>query len=1296
MLNSNKINVLHNDIPADSHHNTFIIAKGDSGASAHYWRDEDKAILQNTHPNTSISVTLPNAQPIPSTLSGTIPLNNLLSTKAKMATVLPNLHSSSLISLGQLCDDNCKVTLDKKELNVFKENTVVMRGFRNTKDGLWDIPIVKNIHPNNFIMPPIHPSIYNRISPPSKSAMFVTPSRSSKPKKILYKQKLTSDIQTPDLDSLIKEYTLRDNKVNVIIRKKQSKQDLARYLHAACLHPTVTSFTKAIAKNNFSSWPGLTTKLILRHLPKSTYTYQGHLHAQKQGLQSTKLLKSTDDIKDELDDHFPMSDVPNIKSNNVCYVLVDPQEIATGYIDLTGRFPKKSSRGNEYILVAYHFDANHIMALPIKNRRGPTITEAWETIHNDFKRAGAAPNTYVLDNEKSKDLIDSFNDEKIEYQLVAPYRHCKYAERAIQTFKEHFKSCIAATDPKFPLSEWDRLIPQTNITINLLRNARVNPKLSAYSYIYGEFNFRATPLAPPGTKVVAHISPDKRGTWELNGEMGWYVGPSLQHYRCVKCYFPRTREVRDCDTVEFFLHEIPFPRVTLNDHLKQAASDIISILSKPPSSTVPSLMAGESTKNALLEIAKLLHRAEPIPDYSELPPDDNPPPRVISDNTPTSTSIENINPNIILFNNDEIQSQISNNIDTHQETPVVPAATLQTHSNLPKNLRFQNNSQHNYRLRSTTKSTNQPHLIAQHLFNITSAVYHIFREDGKKETIDSLLKGKNSSVWERSLSNEWGRLAQGNDNAIKGTDTIQFIFRHEVPADKKVTYASYVCDYRPLKDEPYRVRITVGGDKLEYPDDAGSPAANLLETKILLNSVISDADKGARFMCADIKDHFLATPMDHPEYMRVQYKYIPNDIRHRYNLNSKVTSDGYIYIKIQKGMPGLKQAAILAYRHLKNCLEPFGYQPIPGTIGLWHHKSRPTKFCLCVDDFGIKYWSKEDAQHLCRAIGANFRYTVDEEGRNYCGLQLDWNYKRGYVDISMPKYIPAALKKLNHIPKVSPQHSPHRHTPIIYRKKGTQQMVDQRQSHFLPKEDIKTIQSITGTFLYYARALDSTMLPALNEIACTQAKPTQYTREECDQIMDYAATYPQVYVRFHASDMILAVDSDAAYLVMPNAKSRIAGYFQLNDHPDRIQHPDINGAILVECKALRNVMSSVAETETAGVFHNAQRAIPIHYILEQLGHVQPPTRIKADNSTTTGFIHNNIHQKKSKSWDMRYHWLRDREAQQQFSVYWDRGANNHADYFTKHHPTKHHLEVRQKMRFVRDKTMEPVPEECDY
>jgi len=217
-------------------------------------------------------------------------------------------------------------------------------------------------------------------------------------------------------------------------------------------------------------------------------------------------------------------------------------------------------------------------------------------LYEEFKQVGGAPRTYVLDNEKLKDLIDSFINQQINYQLVAPYRHCKQAKRAILTFKEYFKTCLASVDPNFPLSEWDRLIPQTNITLNLLRNARVNPKLSAYSYIYGKFNFKATPLAPLGTKVIAHISPDKRGTWDLNGEQGWYVGLSLSHYRCVQCYFPQIRDVRDCDMVEFFPHKILFPRVLVNDHLKQAAMDIISILSNPTPTTVLSLLAGDDTK----------------------------------------------------------------------------------------------------------------------------------------------------------------------------------------------------------------------------------------------------------------------------------------------------------------------------------------------------------------------------------------------------------------------------------------------------------------------------------------------------------------------------------------------------------------------------------------------------------------------------------------------------------------------------------------------------------------------------
>ena len=104
-----------------------------------------------------------------------------------------------------------------------------------------------------------------------------------------------------------------------------------------------------------------------------------------------------------------------------------------------------------------------------------------------------------------------------------------------------------------------------------------------------------------------------------------------------------------------------------------------------------------------------------------------------------------------------------------------------------------------------------------------------------------------------------------------GTYTIDFVHQHEVPPDKKVTYGNFICDYCPLKTEPYRVCLTVGGNQLPYDDDAGSPAASLLETKLIINITISNADKGARFLCADLKDHFLASPTKNPEFMRIKY-----------------------------------------------------------------------------------------------------------------------------------------------------------------------------------------------------------------------------------------------------------------------------------------------------------------------------------------------------------------------------------------------------------------------------------------
>ena len=247
-------------------------------------------------------------------------------------------------------------------------------------------------------------------------------------------------------------------------------------------------------------------------------------------------------------------------------------------------------------------------------------------------------------------------------------------------------------------------------------------------------------------------------------------------------------------------------------------------------------------------------------------------------------------------------------------------------------------------------------------------INHIYREDGRKETMASLLRGPEKSRWSKALSNEIGRLAQGNKYGVKATDTIEFIKKENVPNGRAVTYASFVCDHRPLKTEQWRVRCVAGGDKLPYPDDPASPAANLLDTKLLLNSTISDAERGARFLSADLKDHFLASKMGRPEYMRIPIKVLPQDIIDRYSLLDLVDNQGYVYVKINKGMYGLKQAALLAYNKLVNHLAPFGYHPLPFSLGLWTHETRKTTFCLCVDDFGVKYFSLDDAEHLISAL----------------------------------------------------------------------------------------------------------------------------------------------------------------------------------------------------------------------------------------------------------------------------------------------------------------------------------------
>ena len=155
--------------------------------------------------------------------------------------------------------------------------------------------------------------------------------------------------------------------------------------------------------------------------------------------------------------------------------------------------------------------------------------------------------------------------------------------------------------------------------------------------------------------------------------------------------------------------------------------------------------------------------------------------------------------------------------------------------------------------------------------------------------------------------------------------------------------------------------------------------------------------------------------------------------------------------------------------------------------------------------------------------------TTDWTGTLYCGLTLEWDYDARTVNYSMPGYIQKALAKFQHIPSARAQHSPHAWTAPNYGA-PTQLTAPSDTSAPLDAAGITRLQEVIGTLLYYARAVDSTMLVALGTLASAQAKGTEATAQAITQLLNYCATHPDAVVQYKASDMQLHVHSDASYL----------------------------------------------------------------------------------------------------------------------------------------------------------------------
>ena len=183
------------------------------------------------------------------------------------------------------------------------------------------------------------------------------------------------------------------------------------------------------------------------------------------------------------------------------------------------------------------------------------------------------------------------------------------------------------------------------------------------------------------------------------------------------------------------------------------------------------------------------------------------------------------------------------------------------------------------------------------------------------------------------------------------------------------------------------------------------------------------------------------------------------------------------------------------------------------------------------------------------------------------------------------------------------------------------------------KKLIKYVQQVLGALLYYARAIDCTMLVTLSKLSHMQSKPTQLTLQLIQHLLDYCATNPTATLRYTPSDMILKIHSDASYLSEPKARSRSGGHFYLGSKPLHEYTP--NGAILDTTNILQTVASSVAEAEYVSLYVNAKTGIPMRHTLIEMGHPQPPTPIQTDNTTAVGIATDTIKQKYTKALDVR-------------------------------------------------------------
>jgi hypothetical protein len=202
--------------------------------------------------------------------------------------------------------------------------------------------------------------------------------------------------------------------------------------------------------------------------------------------------------------NLSMMDEDDVKITNIfCFGAFADKTSGNVYHNLTGLSPFISLDGSVCFFVMYHYESNCILATPISGLDDKAIFEAFKKYFNELTAKGFKPKFNIMDNQATKHIKQFLSENECKLQLVEPHNHrVNAAERAIQTFKDVFIVALAATDVNFPLQLWDKLTPQVQNCLNLMRCSRIDPSKSAYKTMNGPYNWNQYPLAPLGCKAV--------------------------------------------------------------------------------------------------------------------------------------------------------------------------------------------------------------------------------------------------------------------------------------------------------------------------------------------------------------------------------------------------------------------------------------------------------------------------------------------------------------------------------------------------------------------------------------------------------------------------------------------------------------------------------------------------------------------------------------------------------------------------------------------------------------------------